>query len=182
MRLRTALGVSLFVSLALVAADKNQMLNVPLNVKVGLWQMTYTSDGNGVAVPQTIPRGLLAKMSPEQRARTAARLKARAALGPRTETRQYCLTQDRLKKAIFNNEEIQTCQRTIVASSAKLQTFHEECFQSGTKRTAEGRFEALDYHTLKGILKIKSQGGNPLTANIAIAGKWIGNDCGDRAQ
>ena len=183
MRLGTALGVSLVVSLALAAANKSQPSNAPLNVKVGLWQMTYTTERNGVTNVQAIAPGLLAKMTPDQRARTEARLRARAAAqGAQIEIRQYCLTQERLKKAIFNNEENQACHRTMVASTAKLQQFHDECIESGTKRTADGRFEAMDFDTVKGLLKVKTEGANPLTVNVEIGGKWISNDCGDTAQ
>jgi hypothetical protein len=178
MRLRAAAGVSLVVSLALAATDKSQ----PLNVKIGLWQMTYTTERNGVAVGQTIAPELLAKMTPDQRARTGARLRARAGQGPRVETKQYCLTQERLKNAMFDSEQSKACQRTMLASTAKLQQFHEECFEAGTKRMADGRFEALDFDTMKGLLKVKVEGANPLTLNIEIAGRWISNDCGDSAQ
>jgi hypothetical protein len=185
MRLRTALGVSLVVSvvsLAFAAADKSQSLHVPLNVKLGLWQMSYTTERNGTAPGAPgIAAGLLAKMTPEQRARTGARLRAKAAAGPHIETKQYCVTADRLKLAIFNNEEIQSCQRTMLTSSATLQQFHDECVASGTKRTAEGRFEALDFDTMKGLLKIKAEGTNPFTMSVEIAGRWVANDCGDSA-
>jgi hypothetical protein len=169
------------MSLALAATDKSHPLNVPLNVKIGLWQMTYTTDRNGPAAIQAIAPGLLAKMTPEQRARTESRLKARAAQGPRTETKQYCLTQERLKNSIFDSEQNQTCQRTMVASTAKLQQFRQECAESGTKRMAEGRFEALDFDTMKGSLKVKAEGKDPLTLSVEIAGRWISNDCGDTA-
>ncbi len=177
MRLRTAAGVSLVVSLALAATDKSQ----PLNVKIGLWQMTYTTERNGVSVGQAIAPGLLAKMTPDQRARTEARLRARAQ-GPRVETKQYCLTQERLKNAIFDSAQSQACQRTMLASTPKLQQFHEECIESGTKRMADGHFEALDFDTMKGSIKIKTDGANPLALNVEIAGRWISNDCGDTAQ
>jgi hypothetical protein len=182
MRLRTALGVSLFVSLTLAAADKSHPLSVPLNVKVGLWQMSYTTERNGALVVPTIAPELWAKMSPEQRARTGARLKARAAQGARTETKQYCLTHERLSNAIFDSEQNKTCRRTMIAATAKLQQFHEECIEGGIKRLAEGRFEALDFDTMKGSLKVKAEGSNLLTVNVEIAGRWIGNDCGDMAQ
>ena len=92
MRLCTALGVSLVVSLAFATTDKSRVLSVPLNLKLGLWQMTYTTAGDGVRPLQSIAPELLAKMTPEQRSRTEARLKARVSPGSRIETKQYCLT------------------------------------------------------------------------------------------
>ena len=183
-RLGTAFGVSLVVSLAVVAAaDKSKISNVPLNLKVGLWRMTYTTERNGAAPASNVAPELLAKMTPEQRTRTEARLKARAAAqGVEIETKQYCLTQERLKKAIFNSEETRGCRRTMLASTAKLQQFHDECIEGGTKRSTDGRFEATDFDTVKGLLKVKNEGASSVTTNVEIAGKWIANDCGDTAQ
>ena len=144
--------------------------------------MTYTTERNGSAVVQTVAPELLAKMTPDQRNRTEARLNARAAQGLHVETKQYCLTEERLKNAVFEPEATQACQRTTVASTAKFQQFHEECNQTGEKRTAEGRFEALDSDTLKGLLKVKAEGNAPFMLNMEIAGRWIGNDCGEAAQ
>jgi hypothetical protein len=178
MRLRTALSVSLVVSLALAATEKNE----PLNVKVGLWQMTYRTERNGTAVVQSIAPELLAKVTPEQRNRTEARLRARAAQGLHVESRQYCLTEEWLRNAAFELEPGQACQRSTVTSTAKLQQSHEECIESGAKRSEEGRFEALDSDTLKGLLKVKAEGNAAFTMNMEIAGRWIGSDCGETAQ
>ena len=76
------IGAVITLSLALSAADKTQ----PLNLELGLWQMTYTID-RGSAV--SIPPELLAKLTPEQRARTEARLKARAAQGPHMDSKRF---------------------------------------------------------------------------------------------
>lgn len=162
----------------MAATEKSQ----PLNVKIGLWQMTYTTERNGVAVVQPIAPELLAKMTPEQRSRTEARLKARAARGLHIETKQFCLTEERLKDAVFDAQTNQTCERTAVTSTAKVQQFHEECNERGTKRTAEGRFEAVDSDTLKGMLKVKAEGNAAFTLSMEIAGRWIGTDCGEAAQ
>ena len=186
MRVTTALAAVLVgMSLAFAVAEKPPLLNVPLNIKVGLWQMTYTSERNGVAVVHSITPELLAKMSPEQRAKSEARLKARAAQGSQVETRQFCLTEERLKKSVFDNnaEANQTaCQRIVLASTTKLQQFRDECNEGRVKRTVDGHFEAVDPDTVRGSLKVKAEGNNPSLLNTEIAGKWIGADCGSEAQ
>jgi len=160
------------------AADKI----APLNVKLGLWQMTYILEGSGLPGP-TIPPELAAKMTPEQRAKTEARLKARAGQGPRLDSRKYCLTERKLNKGLFDDDEHgKSCQRTVVESNSKLQQFHEECNEGGTKRTAEGRFEAIDRDTMMGSIQVKTEGKSPLAIKSEIAGKWIGTDCGDESQ
>ena len=70
----------------------------------------------------------------------------------------------------------------MLASTPKLQQFHEECIESGTKRMADGHFEALDFDTMKGSIKIKTDGANPLALYVEIAGRRISNDCGDTAK
>ena len=183
MRLRRTIGVILFLSLAMVAADKTAVLNVPLNIKVGLWQMTYTTDRNGVAVVRPVPAELLAKMTPEQRARTEARLKARATQGAQVEKREYCLTEERLKNSAFDpTSSSVACQRTMIVSTGKLQQFREECPEGNSKRTVEGQFEGLDADTMKGLLKVKTEGATAYTMNVEIAGRWMAADCGNEAQ
>jgi len=170
-----AIGAATVVSLAVAAANKAQ----PLNVKLGLWQMTYTNDGSGAPTP-AIPPELRAKMLPEQRAKTEARLKARAAQSPHIDTRRTCLTEEKLNKAAFDSEDDKSCQRTIIASTPKLLQFHEECLEGGQKRTADGRFETLESEMVKGSLKVNITGNNAaLTTVTDIAGKWIGTDCLD---
>jgi hypothetical protein len=165
------LTASIVLSLALLAADKTQ----PLNLRLGLWQMTYTMDRSGVV---SIPAELLAKLTPEQRARTEARLKARAAQGPHVVIKRFCLTQEKLDKAVFEESDNQSCQRTIVASSSKSLQFRQECVAADAKRSIEGRMEALDPETVKGSLKANLGGGNsPSTTDLL--GKWIAADCGD---
>jgi hypothetical protein len=154
-----------------------------LKIKVGHWQMTYTTDRNGVAVVRAVPPELLAKMTPEQRAKTEARLKARATQGAQVERREYCLTEERLKNTMFDPTNASaSCQRTMLVSTGKLQQFHEECAEANSKRTVEGQFEGLDADTMKGSLKVKSDGAAAYTMNVEIAGRWIAADCGNEAQ
>ncbi len=183
MRLCTALGVSLVVSLTFAATDKNRVSSIPLNLKLGLWQMTYTTEGNGGSAFHSIAPELLARMTPEQRSRTEARLKARIAPGLQIETRQYCVTEERLKRAIFDKAyESPACRRTVLNSTAKLQQFHEECMERESVRSADARFEALDQNKLKGFLKVKFDGANPYTMNVEIEGNWMAADCGTALQ
>ena len=174
MRLKSSIGVTILLALALSAADKTQ----PLNLKLGLWQMTYTTDRTATV---SIPPELLAKLTPEQRARTEARLKARAAQGPRTDTKRFCLTEEKLNKAVFDENDNKSCQRTVVASTSKLLQFRQECAVADAKRIFDGRIEALDPETVKGSFKASLAASNtPNTTDLA--GRWIGADCGDAAQ
>src|SRR5579884_3172205 len=79
--------------LALSAAGDSQ----PLNLKLGLWETTIDNRTSG-APP--IPDSVLAKMTPEQRARMEAALKARGAGGSQPRTYKNCLTKEGLNKAL----------------------------------------------------------------------------------
>lgn len=177
MTLITALGTGLIVPCILVSADKAQ----PLNVKLGLWEMTGTGDSNSGPSQSSIAPGLLAKMTPEQRARAEAKLKARAAQTPRIDTKRFCLTQERLDSGALSGESNNLCQRVIVNSTSKAVQVREECEDNGVKRTLDGHFEALDPEAMKGSLKIKVGGNNTKMVNVEVAMKWIGADCGDTA-
>ncbi len=187
MRLLTASSAGLVVSLAFglaMAADKSSVPPEPLNVKVGLWQLTYSSDAGAASQAHAIRPELLARMTPEQRARAEARIRSRASQGPQIETRQFCLTPNRIKNGIFDPDtsKQQSCQRTTIAANAQFQEFHDECSNAGTKRSADERFESLDPDTFKGVLKVKAEGASNYTSNVEIAGKWIAADCGSESQ
>ncbi|HTE88846.1 MAG TPA: hypothetical protein VK639_07845 [Terriglobales bacterium] len=68
--MRTILaGLVMLSSVTVWAADKLQ----PLNVKTGLWETTTTRITSG-EIP--IPAEMLARLTPEQRAKMEARMKA----------------------------------------------------------------------------------------------------------
>jgi hypothetical protein len=90
------------------------------------------------------------------------------------------LTEEKLNKAFFYENDNKSCQRTIVASSAKVLQFKQECAAADAKRTFDGRIEALDPETLKGSLKADSTGYAASATDLA--GRWIGADCGEAAQ
>jgi hypothetical protein len=165
------LAVSVLVPIMLFAAEKFQ----PLDAKLGLWEITSKHEMTGTP---PIPPDVLAKMSPEQRARVEAIFKQKAAQGATPQTRQTCLTQDKLDKAPFN-EDRKSCQRTIISSTSSVAEFREECSEAdGSKRSVNGRFELSGSSNMKGSLQVKaSSNGKAMNINIDMTGKWIGPDC-----
>ena len=109
--MRTILaGLVMLSSVAVWAADKLQ----PLNVKTGLWETTTTRITSG-EIP--IPAEMLARLTPEQRARMEARMKANSAEKTKTNTSKSCMTKEKLEKAPFSDEQ-KECTRTIVTSTS----------------------------------------------------------------
>jgi Protein of unknown function (DUF3617) len=173
MKRKTASVVCLLVGVVLTAETKMQ----PLNLKLGLWRMTYTYKS---ASATTVPPNLLAKMTPAQRARMEAKRKARALQGPRIETEQFCLTQDKLNNDAFERENGKSCQRTVLTSTGKVQEFRDECGGGRIESTIESRIEALDATDLKGSFQFKAGGSYAPNSTIEISGKWVAAECGKK--
>ena len=102
--LRTLGTILLLIgSISAWAADKIQSLNL----KVGLWEVTHTTSLTGTP---PIPQEMLAKMTPEQRAKFEERMKARAAAPPKTHTEKSCITQKDLDKdTLFSDDDDKSC-------------------------------------------------------------------------
>ena len=111
MRTRIWAGV-LLIGLTAFAADKMQRLNV----KTGLWEVTKTIHTEGHT---PIPAAMLERLTPEQRARMEARLKAQPADRSRTITARNCVTeQDMQKGSLFSTNPNNECTEHIVNSTS----------------------------------------------------------------
>jgi hypothetical protein len=126
-----------------------------------------------------IPPEMLARLTPEQHAKFEAAYKQRAARGPSSQTRQTCMTQDKLNRAPFSDDK-KSCQRTIVASTSTMAQFREECTEpDGTRRTMEGKFELAGSSAMKGSIQVKASANNKtMNINVDLSGKWLSSDCG----
>jgi Protein of unknown function (DUF3617) len=150
----------------------------PLNVKTGQWESTMSGESTG-QLP--IPQDMLDKMTPEQRAKMEAMLKARGMQGPRTSVYKSCLRKEDLAKPSFGNDETQkSCKQTIVTSSATKMEIHMDCEMGGGKQTGTFKFEALDSGTVKGTMQMTaSNGGRVMNINNNFSAKWVGPACSE---
>jgi hypothetical protein len=170
MQRRVAVGALCTMALALTAATQNQQLNV----KLGLWQMTYKYKTNNAS---TIAPELLARMTPQKRARMKAKLKARAAQGPRIDTKQVCVTQKKLDSAAFTLEDRKSCERTVISSTSTLQEFREECNDKGMRTVIEARIEAADASDIRGSIQVKGSRSYGTGTSTELSGRWLAADC-----
>ena len=147
----------------------------PLNVKTGQWEATVTSETAG-QLP--IPQEMLDKMSPEQRAKMEAMMKARSGQGARTNTYKSCLKKEDLDKPFASDEQRKSCKQTFVTSSGSQQEIHMECEMGGGKQSGTLKLEALDSGTVKGSMQmVASNGGRSMTINSSFSSKWLGPVC-----
>jgi Protein of unknown function (DUF3617) len=166
------LGVGVLWGVAAWGADAIQ----PLDVKVGLWEVTHTT---AVAGQPPIPQELLDKLTPEKRAKLEERMKERAAQGPKTITRKHCVTAEELKKSNMLGEDSKGCARTVITSTRRKLDARVVCTEKGGKRTGSYKIEAIDSKNVKGSVQMAASGGDrTMTVSSAFTGKWIGSVCG----
>jgi hypothetical protein len=176
--LKTA-GLGAALALVLCAAQSVQ----PLDVRYGLWEITNVPAGGGAAaaapaIPQ-LPPDLLARLTPEQRAKLQQLTQGRSATN-QPNTRQICITEASMKKGLdrIASAEEADCTHSVTTSTSRALEVQLAC--SG-KHQATGtlRFDAVDHETIKGTMHIAAaMAGEPMTIDRIIDGKWLSSNCG----
>ena len=170
-RVFLAAGTTLFCMTAW-AAD-----TTPLNVKTGEWEVTTSTESSG-QLP--IPQEMLDKLTPEQRARMEAAMKARGGLSPQSKVRKSCLKKEDLDKPFGNDEDRKSCKQTIVNASSTKQEIHLDCEIGGGKQSGTLKFEAVDSSTVKGVMQMTaSNGSRTMNVNSNFSAKWLGPVCSE---
>lgn len=150
----------------------------PLNVKLGLWEVTTVNQMSGMpAMPQID----LNNVPPDQRARIEAMMKAQEGLmGGKPVTTKQCLTQEKLDKAIFQDPHMDpSCTHSFVTSTTTVQEVKIAC-TGNRKMTGTVRFEAVDNEHVKGTVHFDADAeGKPMTINSTVTGQWVTSNCGD---
>lgn len=156
---------------ATASANKLQ----PLDVKLGLWENTTSISSSGSL---GIPPERLAKMTPEQRARVEAMLKARSGQSAHTNTYKSCLTKEQLQKTPFADK--QNCTETLVSSTSKEAEVHFECTMEEAKGSGTMKIEVQSNENVHGSGHgTLNMGGRTMDTDWSMTGKWLQSSCGD---
>src|ERR1700737_5419758 len=112
---RRMLQVAL-TSLALTAGVQAGDLTKP-NIKPGLWEVATNPKTSG---EMPIPEDQLAKMTPEQRARLEAAMKAHMTNGAKPRVYKECMTPEKIARGfdIDPHGDDSSCKRNVISSSA----------------------------------------------------------------
>jgi len=169
-------------SLTAVAAADN------FNIKPGLWETTTSSQSQGLpAIPpeqQAERDKMMAKMSPEMRARIeAARKKSQASAGV-PHVSKSCVTREDLNKpmSFADAKEGGKCTKTVLKSTSSTQEIRVDCAGDRYNSTGTIRVTASNPENWSGTLETTLTpvgGGSPITVKTNMSGKWLGSDCGD---
>lgn len=158
------------------AADKI----VPPNIKIGLWEMTETHNMTGMPPMPSIPPEALARMTPEQRAQMEAHMKNSYGGGPKTTTRKYCLTKEKLDKNSVFGDERKECTRTVLSSSSTMSEVKVHCAEKEMTTDGTFKFEALSPENVKGTMRMVMTGhDHTMHMDFDFISKYLGPACGD---
>jgi len=173
MRVKIMVGLILMFAATVWATDKLQ----PLNVKLGLWEVTKIITTNGQL---SLPPEMLSKLTPEQPARLEDRMKAQPADRTTTTTYKSCLTKEKLEKAEEFGENKENCSRTIITSTGRKVNLKMECTVNGHGGKANGtaEIEASSPDSVKGTGHLSATSpSDTMNSTINFDAKWIGSAC-----
>ena len=142
-----------------------------LNVKPGLWEITTTTAVSGMPPIDT------SNMTPEQKARFEAAMKARQAHSPRNHVSKSCVTKERLERGPFQDEDKESCTHTVISSTSTQWQTKLSCTKP--KRVGEFKIEALSREKIKGTVQMnESDDKHAMSVHVSLAGRWLDSDCG----
>jgi hypothetical protein len=169
--MKLLIGLTMLLSTSAFAADIHA-----LDVKPGQWETTTTGQMTGVPA---IPADVLAKMTPEQRAKFESAMGARGAK-PLVST--SCRTKEKLAEAWTTGQQAQkSCTTTLTSSSSTAQEVHLECNQNGAKSSGTIKVETVDSEHIRGSFQMTttSDGNHAMSMNYSFTSKWLGAACTD---
>jgi hypothetical protein len=150
------------------AADK-------LDVKLGLWEVTSSHNISGIP---PMPKELLDKVTPEQRAAMEEAFRKEAAKGPQTDTERECITQHDLEHP-FDMGDTKDCTRTVVRTTRTTQEVRLTC-SGEVKGSGVLRVTTPTPETMTGTLDLQlGDGKDAMKVKSQLQGRWLGPDCGD---
>lgn len=163
--------LALCVPLTGTAADR-------LNVKTGLWEITSVTQMAGVL---PLPKELKDKLSPEQRAKMAADMRAEAAEKPGRDTSKECVTEKDLEHP-FDSADVKNCRQSMVTTTRTSQEVRLVC-TGEHKGSGLLKISTPTPESMNGTIDLKmGEGAEVFTLKATLSGRWLGADCGDEAE
>jgi hypothetical protein len=125
-----------------------------------------------------IPRDVLDKMPPEQRARVEAMMKNRVGGGTSPMTNKVCITRESLADGRAFSRRQENCTSKVVLSTPARQQVHIECNQQEMKMAGDLTVERIDSEHIKGSMVMKGgQPGRPIDTTMSFENTWLSADC-----
>lgn len=176
-----ALSIAACGAGSLVAAADSGTASVPvkLNIKLGLWEIATQANISG-APP--ISDDMMAKMSPEQRARMQAAIQASMADVAKPKLAKHCVTPEKVAQgfSLDRQRDNAACQKKIITNTASELQLSETCPEENGSTTIDEHIQLSGSDQVAGTVHYaKNNGGKSMTVDSTIKGQWLGASCGD---
>ena len=140
-----------------------------LAVRTGSWELTATTTTAGMM----IPKEALAGMTPDQRVKIEAAMRASAGK-PTTRTSTECLTQQELDHSQLVDSENPECTRKVIAQSAHHLEAEQSC-PAPTNSKAHFIFDATSATSYTASIDVaQGEGGK---VHVKVTGRWLSATC-----
>jgi hypothetical protein len=161
--------------------EHSQVSITPIDVKMGLWQVTSTTTTNGMI---GLPPEMMAQMTPEQRAQFEAAMRGRGNGTPRTITYKSCLRDKKeLSEDPFSSlkshPEVE-CEKKSVKSTSTDVEVSGSC--TAKEMDAKGDFH-ISFHAVNSEHVIgtgqsnMTVNGRTMKSEMKYDSKWLGATC-----
>jgi hypothetical protein len=145
-----------------------------LNVKMGLWELTSTTQMGG-----QIPAIDTSKMTPEQKAKFEAAMKS-VVTGAHTNVIKSCITPEKFDKVNFmmTDKDAETCKQTVSTNTPTSLEAAVTC--TGERpRTGQVHIEAPSSTLFTGTVKfMMTENGRAMTIDGTMTARWLAAECG----
>ena len=171
--MRFSIGLTVLLCSSLWAADF-----YALDVKPGQWETSVTGQMTGAP---GIPAEVLARMTPDQRAKVESAMGAR---GAKPIVTTSCRTKEKLAQAWTTGQNnLKSCTTAVTSSSSSKQEVHLECNQDGTKSSGNIKVEVVDSEHIRGSFQMTAASdGNHVGMNYSFTSKWLGAACTEASK
>ena len=144
-----------------------------LNVKMGLWEMTSTTNIGG-----EMPGVDTSKMTPEQKKAMEAAMKN--AMGAHNTVTKTCMTREKFDQSNFmTNGPDDNCKQVLTTNTATTLEGKVTCTGPRTM-SGEMHVQATSPTAFTATMKMNAvERGRTMVVDMKMAGKWLGADCGD---
>lgn len=139
------------------------------DIKTGAWEVTTTTTIEGMLIPKEV----LAKMPPEQRAKFEQQMKSRAAK-PDTDTEHSCITKEELDRNEILKSENPQCTRNVISNSGRKLEVEETCPPPQATKT-HFKLEAKSPENYVGTIDVVQRDGGKV--HVDMTGRWLSAVC-----
>jgi hypothetical protein len=146
------------------------------NVKLGLWEMTWSAQTNG-----KMPSVDLSKVPAAQQAMAQSMMKNAMAQMGKPHSFKTCIGEEQLKKAAsFDYNKDPSCTTTVLKSSSTELQVKQVC-TGKHPHTVSIDYKAATPESVAGSAHVDMTGDSAsggMAVDSKMSGKWLGEDCG----